>query len=521
MNNRTQTVLGINGQTPLAVPGSGKTTAITARVGYMIFCGGIAPENILTVTYSVAAARDMKKRFDGVFGGGIKTQFRTIHGLCALIIRAYEKLIDTKAFELVDKESSVYEAIRKLYTELSGEYPPDGMIKDIKTQITYAANMLLDESELPDIEFGNVKFREIFKKYKTYKMQNRIMDFDDQLLFALKILKSYPAILKSVRNRYKYINVDEAQDTSKIQYEIIRLIVGKKGNIFMVGDEDQSIYGFRAAYPQALLDFKKIYPEANVLLLEKNYRSTGEITDHAGRFIKKNKERYEKEMTAQREKGSAPSLTVLGDVSEQYEYILKKAADDTAVLYRNTESVLPLVDLLEKKNMPYRVRGNDCAFFSHPIVTDIVYLLRLALNPQDKEAFGKVYYKLGCAVNKEKALRAYESDSPISYLIDKERDDNKNKKLIAVKHALDRAGKLESFQAIRYILTKTGYGRYLETRYKYETKTRILLALANQNPDVTSFIGRLTELKNILEADFEERRRTDAVNSSRKQGPRV
>lgn len=501
-------VCRVNGQTLLlAVPGSGKTTVITARVGYMIFCGNIPPENILTVTYSVAAARDMKARFENVFGEDIKTQFRTIHGLCALIIRAYERLNDTKAFSLLERDSKVYEIIRNLYVELAGEYPPDGMVKDIRTQITYAGNMLLDESELPDIDFGNVKFKEIFKKYKLYKLQNKVMDYDDQLLFALKILKSYPSILRSARQRYKYVNVDEAQDTSRIQHEIIRLIVGKSGNIFMVGDEDQSIYSFRAAYPKALTEFKKTYPEAEIMFLEKNYRSTGAITEHACNFIRRNKERYDKKMTAHREQGEIPVLTMPGDIAEQYSYIAGKAREcgETAVLYRSTESVIPLVDLLEKQKIPYFIRENDCAFFSHPIVTDIVNLLTLSQDPQNKEAFIKVYYKLGCAVTKEKALRAYKSDFPLAYLIEKESDDQKNKKLISLKGSLDRAGKLESFFAIKYILMRTGYGRYVASRYKNETKTRILLALARQNPDISVFLERLNCLKGIIEKGSEQK----------------
>lgn len=492
-----------NGQTLLlAVPGSGKTTVITAKVGYLIFGMNIAPENILTVTYSVSAAHDMKKRFESIFGENIKTQFRTIHGLCALIIRAYERFNDTTAFELIDKDSKIFEIIKNIYIEMTNSYPADGVIKDIKTQITYAGNMMLNDDKLPDIKFGGVKFAEIYKKFKEYKIKNRQMDFDDQLLFAYRILKTYPNILSSVRNRYRYINVDEAQDTSRIQHEIIRLIVGEKGNIFMVGDEDQSIYGFRAAYPKALLEFKKVYPDGEILLMEKNYRSTLPIIEKADAFIKLNKGRFEKNMQAARQEGECPVLTMLGDIDEQYEYILKKAKESEesfTVLYRNTESVIPLVDMLEKSGVDYQIRENDCVFFSHPIVTDILNILKLAQDPHDVAAFSAVYYKFGCAVMKEKAINACKTNDPIAYLIEKEYDEKKHAKLLALRQALQKACQYDSFYAIKYILCRTGYGVYLRTKFKNETKMRIIIAIAKQNPNLEAFTERLEYLKSRIE----------------------
>ena len=224
-------------------------------------------------------------------------------------------------------------------------------------------------------------------------------------------LRKSPETLQYFRNLYSYICVDEAQDTSRIQHEIIRLIAGGRDNLFMVGDEDQSIYGFRAAYPEALLSFEKDHPSAKVLLMEENFRSDGKIVEAADRFIQKNILRHEKHMTAARQALTDIQRIAVQNRRAQYDHLVKVAEEcrtQTAVLYRNNESVLPLVDRLERQGLPYRLRNAEPTFFTHRTVLDIRSIISYAMNPKDADLFLQIYYKIGTYIKKADAVRICE-----------------------------------------------------------------------------------------------------------------
>lgn len=177
---------------------------------------------------------------------------------------------------------------------------------------------------------------------------------------------------------------------------LIKLLVGDRGNIFMVGDEDQSIYRFRGAFPQALMDFKDTYANPYILWMETNYRSTPEIVNTAAEFIRKNQNRYPKSMVAHRQSGEAVQRIDVASRTKQYAYLLETASKqptDTAVLYRDNDSALPLIDLFERKGIPYRCPKREFRFFSHKIVTDVTAFMKLQQNPADTEAFKQIYYK--------------------------------------------------------------------------------------------------------------------------------
>lgn len=300
----------------LAVPGSGKTTVLVTRLGYMIYCAGIAPEKILTVTYTVAAARDMSARFCSSFGNELKGRmaFRTINGICAKIIQYYGNRIGKSAFSLASENEGINKMLSDTFRRTQEAYATESDLKGIRTLITYIKNRMLTGEEIRELdEETGVKISEIYKAYCKEMYSQHLMDYDDQMLYAYNILRKSPETLEYFQNKYTYICVDEAQDTSKIQHAIIRLLAGSRDNLFMVGDEDQSIYGFRAAYPEALLSFEKDHPGARVLLMEKNFRSNGEIVAAADRFIQKNILRHEKHMTASREAGAGIEEITLKD----------------------------------------------------------------------------------------------------------------------------------------------------------------------------------------------------------------
>ena len=260
----------------LAVPGSGKTTVLVSRVGYLCLARGIPPEQILTMTYTVAAARDMRTRFTALFGeqAAQRLEFRTINGVCSQIIRTYERRLGRTAFTLLEDAGQRGALLGELYRAQTGEFAAESTVKALMTAVTYAKNQMLTGEELAQVQVEGVEFSKIFRDYEQALRQSRRMDYDDQMVYALRILRQHPRILEEFQGRFRYFCVDEAQDTSRIQHRIIRMLAGQSQNLFLVGDEDQSIYGFRAAWPQALMEFRQIYPEGEVLLEPKTPQMT-------------------------------------------------------------------------------------------------------------------------------------------------------------------------------------------------------------------------------------------------------
>ncbi len=490
----------------LAVPGSGKTTVIVARLGYMILQKKINPKHILTMTYNVSAAQDMKSRFISKFGD-FEVEFRTINGFCAMVIYHYERIKNSKAFKLM-QEHEFSKIIKSLYINMTSEFPSEATIKEVKTKLNYSRNMMLKKEEIKKIKIGKLDFYQFYEKYKNYKLQNKIMDYDDQMEFALKILLNNPNILDYYQNRYPYINVDEAQDTSKIQHIIIRLLASKYKNIFMVGDEDQSIYGFRASYPQALLEFTKIYPKASLLLMEKNYRSTKEIVHHANLFIKLNKNRHDKNMITDNIDKPSIKHTILKDLNRQYKYILDIANESNtqvALLYRNNDSAIPLIDLFDKNNINYKIKEIDSLFFSNPTILDIINIINFSFDFSNYEIFEQIYYKLNIIIKKsilEEAIHIFKNIKSKSILdcllLTNEIESWQKRKVINLKQELTKIKHLKSYMAIKYITETMGYSEYMRANGKDEGKVYTILALANQNPELNIFINRLPILESII-----------------------
>lgn len=494
----------------LAVPGSGKTTVLVARLGYMIYGLGIAPENILTVTYTVAATRDMAARFTSVFGQEYagRLEFRTINGICARIIQYCASSLGKTAYELVTDEKLLSDILIGIYRDVVGEYPTESDVKAVRTRITYAKNMMLTKDELRELDEEGVPYSEMYLRYCAELKSRGWMDYDDQMVYAYRLLKAIPEALEHFQERYRYICVDEAQDTSKIQHVIIAMLAGRGGNLFMVGDEDQSIYGFRAAYPEALMNFGKDHLGAKVLLMEDNFRSSGRIVAAAGRFIKKNIHRYEKNMKASREVGNYIRQIAVKSRKGQYSYLLKMAEDcrsETAILYRDNESALPLVDMFERKGIPYRIRSADYTFFSNRVVMDIVNIIKFAMEPTDTELFSKIYFKIGTYLSKAAMEELCENSvvygcnvlaaAPLC----KKLHPQTVKSCKAMKTHMENLLTESADKGIYRIVHFMGYGDYLERMKIKDHKVEILEALGANIGTVAQLPDRLQELQQLLQ----------------------
>lgn len=494
----------------LAVPGSGKTTVLVTRLGYMVYCKGIDPGKILTVTYTVAATKDMAKRFAGYFGNDMaeRLEFRTINGICAKIIQYYGKMVGRTAFELVRDEKMTAGLLSKIYQQVQHEFATESDLKNVRTLITYIKNMMLSEEEILKLdEKEEMKISVIYKEYCRQLREHHLMDYDDQMVYAYTMLRKFPQLLEHFQNLYPYICVDEAQDTSKIQHAIIALLASKTENLFMVGDEDQSIYGFRAAYPEALLSFEKNHANARVLLMEDNFRSNASIVEAADQFIQKNTLRHEKHMRATKERMEEIKEISLKSRKAQYSYLMKVAdgcTTQTAVLYRDNECILPLVDLLERNNIPYQMRNAELTFFSHRTVLDVVNIMKLALNPKDTEAFLQVYYKIGTYLRKQEAMRiaeiSEEKDLPV---LDVAADyQGLSGHVIgcvkSVRTHLQNMLQESGDKAVNRISQYMGYRDYLNRIGISDSKLEILRMLGAREESPERLVKRLEELKSII-----------------------
>jgi superfamily I DNA/RNA helicase len=494
----------------LAVPGSGKTTAVVTRLAYMILCREIAPERILTLTYTAAATRDMADRFAGRFGGELaqRLEFRTINGICARVIYYYGRQTGREAFRLVTDEKQILRLLAEIYQQTEGGYATENDRKTVRTLITYIKNMMLTEEEIRRLEDrAQIKISRIYQMYHAEMRKRGLMDYDDQMTYAYTILRHSPQTLQYFRDCYPYLCVDEAQDTSRIQHAIIALLAGGQGNLFMVGDEDQSIYGFRAAYPQALLQFEKEHPGAKVLLMEENFRSAKSIVQAADSFIQKNMLRHRKKMRAFRtDRGTVRAIEV-GSRYAQYSYLVKAAADcrnRTAVLYRDNESMLPLADLLERKGIPYQVKNADPGFFTSRIVTDIRQIIRFAQHPEDTGLFLQIYYKIGTYLSKEKAQAACSLsrerqipvlDAAVRFL---PMTSGTEKSVRHIRGQLSALLTDPADRGISRIIKEMGYAAYLERAGLNENKLYILRSLSYREQSPESLLTRLDELAQIL-----------------------
>ena len=530
----------------LAVPGSGKTTVLVTRLGYMIYAKGIAPEKILTVTYTVAATEDMAARFASLFGTEMadRLTFKTINGICAGIIHTYGRKTGRTPFALLNDEKVIADTLAKIYQKTERTYATESDLQTVRTLITYIKNSMLTEAEIRELDkTADMKISAIYKEYNTWLREQKLMDYDDQMVYAYTMLQRFPELLSLYQDKFPYLCVDEAQDTSKIQHAIIALLSSRTENLFMVGDEDQSIYGFRAAYPEALLSFEKNHPGAKVLLMEENFRSGAGIVKAADTFIQKNTLRHKKHMRATKDGEEVVKEIAVKTRDDQYRYLAAVAENcaaaqtggatgnvtadragsmignvtegkagsmtvgtshTVAVLYRDHECALPLIDLLERKEIPYRMRNAEISFFTHRAVLDVLNIMKLAMHPKDAETFLQVYYKINTYIRKEDALqiaRISETqdisvwNAAVRYhgLSDYTMSSVQNTRMHMQQLLTERGDK-----AVKRILYYMGYQEYLERCGLKADKIEILRILGSREDSMAGLLQRLRELQDIL-----------------------
>jgi len=496
----------------LAVPGSGKTTVITTRVAYLIFCERVPPGQILTLTFSAAAAAEMRDRFSKKFGADLaaSVDFRTIHSFCYWVIRKYAGRYGYTIPELVTDNSRI---IRKLCLSEFYQNPDDNAVRQLAQYISYCKNRLTEPIELDSIQLADLDFLRFYEAYESFLRRNDLMDFDDQLILADRLIDAHPDILARLQDRFRYINVDEAQDNSYLQHKIICRLSSHYDRLFMVGDEDQSIYGFRAAYPEALVDFGKDHPNAEIMFMETNYRCCKVIADAALKVIRSNQNRYDKQMETVHARGAVVRKK-LRDSRKQYGYLLReiekslKRGRQVAVLYRNHTSGIPLFDLLDRKGIPFSGEF-DTYFFEDRLVKDLEYALRLAANPWDLEAYSQIYWKLGLNTTKNQYMKVV-SDirkgkrGTIFERLAEVSDGSFAEKILEFGDDMSEIGGMEPYDALENINSlfylqwiRHQENKGIESYAGMEEKYLTLLALAAEQKTIGGFLERLKQLGKI------------------------
>lgn len=402
----------------LAVPGSGKTTLLLARTVSLVFNQGIAPNKILTMTFSKAAAKDMEERYMQRYYPHFKynLKFSTIHSFSYRVLKTHRQK-KGQALSLIDGDGpSKFELLTQIYRHLKNEYLGEEAYEELSNAISYAKNMML----LPD-EFAKAGLKfpmagEIFTAYEKHKQKMGLIDFDDMISETLAALQENVQLLNSVREAYPYIQVDETQDTSKLQHELIKLIAYPHNNLFVVADDDQSIYGFRGAFPDLILDFESIYKGSKRYLLNLNYRSKNEILKACSASIGNNTKRYPKKLVGVHGEGGTAKLLYFEGIDERNDHlehlILTQLEEnknlgpgqtprDIGILYRNHMSALSVVDRLMSHEIPFALKDGKQKISDKWLVKDINAFLAWSEDLSDLSAFEKVCYRTNARISKQ------------------------------------------------------------------------------------------------------------------------
>ena len=508
----------------LACPGSGKTTTMIMRIGYLIEEKKVNPKRIKAITFSRASARDMTERFTRFFPLSSRVDFSTIHSLAFTIARTYLEKIGT-TYELIEGGGTGRQSVNKtfllkgIYKEVLKEDCTDDELSSLSTFISSIKNRLIPIGKWDDLKGPVEKAGRIAKKYEQYKMRTKghlLLDFDDMLTIAEQALREDEELGEYFRSLYDYLLTDESQDTSLVQHKIVEHLVAHHGNLCVVADDDQSIYTWRGAEPDYLLDFKRVYPDAQVLMMERNYRSSKEIVEMSSKFIKRNKIRYPKDMHTENGKVGPIYIKQLNNPKQQLEYVTyellgEKNLNEIAILFRNNSSSTMFVSELHRRGIPFYMKDADDKFFSHWIVEDILNFMRLSFNIERKDVFAKIIMKMNLFISRN-MLTTFENTETTGNVFDAfiqtvELKDSQAKKLADYKKGYAVIPDMRPERVIQLIRNDFGYEAGLKSRaekfgYRFDSLLRILDTLegiASQLRTMVEFATRLKELEQAVQ----------------------
>ena len=456
----------------LAGPGSGKTAVITHRTKNLITKHHVKPSEILVITFTKAAANEMKERFNSLMKDErVNVSFGTFHAVFFTILKYAYRFTSAN----IADESVRYGFIREILSYYRLEYKDENeFIGNLLAEISLIKNSRIDIENFYSGVCGEEIFRDIYKKYETRLKENRLIDFDDMLSYTYELFKERPDILALWQNKYKYILIDEFQDINRLQYEIIKMLAAPQNNLFIVGDDDQSIYHFRGARPEIMLNFTKDYPKAETVLLNVNYRCSKNILRTAMEVIGCNTRRFKKQLDTPNEEGMPVTCKEFDNPREEYMCVvaaLKKRMErgedllNTAILLRTNQESEGLINVLMEYQVPFTMKEQLPNLFRHWICRALLAYLEMAAGDRSRKNFLEIMNRPNRYISREalnssqinfNELREYYKDK--DWMCDR---------ITTLETHLRILGTLSPFAAINFIRKGMGFEEYLREYAQY------------------------------------------------------
>lgn len=460
----------------LAGPGSGKTLTIAKRIEYLIMKHKVRPEEILVITFTKYAAWEMKNRTRSICGpSSYAVTFGTFHGIYYGILKWANRLNQSNL--LSDEEK--YRILREILPGIDWDQEPEAdeekdYLQELAIEIGNVKNNCMDIEEYEPVKYTTEKFRKLYRTYEETKKKYRKIDFEDMLIQCRDLFMKRPDILKKWQEKFQYILVDEFQDVNQAQYDVVRMLAAPQDNLFVVGDDDQSVYGFRGAKPGIMMEFMKDYPKARQILLDVNYRSSGYIVKGALRVIGNNKIRFEKKIEAFRKPDETVHVQEVKDPVQEAEYVLERIREyrekgvsytEMAVLYRTNVDARAMSELMTEYQIPFVMKEHLNNIYEHFIALDMISYLRLSQGEYDRKYFLQIANRPNRYLTREsmktgnvsyESLRRYYRDK--DWMVDRIDQLEWDMKMICDK---------TPYAAIQYVRKRMGYDEFLKEYAAY------------------------------------------------------
>ena len=460
----------------LAGPGSGKTLTIAKRIEYLIMKHKVRPEEILVITFTKYAAWEMKNRTRSICGpSSYAVTFGTFHGIYYGILKWAYRLNQSNL--LSDEEK--YRILREILPGIDWDQEPEAdeekdYLQELAIEIGNVKNNCMDIEEYEPVKYTTEKFRKLYRTYEETKKKYRKIDFEDMLIQCRDLFMKRPDILKKWQEKFQYILVDEFQDVNQAQYDVVRMLAAPQDNLFVVGDDDQSVYGFRGAKPGIMMEFMKDYPKARQILLDVNYRSSGYIVKGALRVIGNNKIRFKKKIEAFRKPDETVHVQEVKDPVQEAEYVLERIREyrekgvsytEMAVLYRTNVDARAMSELMTEYQIPFVMKEHLNNIYEHFIALDMISYLRLSQGEYDRKYFLQIANRPNRYLTREsmktgnvsyESLRRYYRDK--DWMVDRVDQLEWDMKMICDK---------TPYAAIQYIRKRMGYDEFLKEYAAY------------------------------------------------------
>ncbi len=496
-DKQKEAVLAVEGPClVIAGAGSGKTKVLTHKIAYLISQKNIKPWNILAITFTNKAASEMKQRVENIIGDAAAEMWMgTFHSICVRILRRYIDRIgfDTSflIFDSSDQRTVVKECLKTLQID-------DKMFTDrsVLSEISNAKNEMLTPKAYQTKYAGDYRKEKIGQIYELYQKklrENNSLDFDDIINYTIDILSENPDVLEYYTEKFKYVLVDEYQDTNKAQFTLVSILASRYGNITVVGDNDQGIYSFRGADITNILNFEKDFPGTNIIKLEQNYRCTGNILKAANAVIKNNENKYEKKLWTQNEEGSLPCLYQAEDEYDEARYIVEQIhhlktqeylkPQDFVILYRMNAQSRAIEDILRREDIPYKVVGG-VKFYERKEIKDTIAYLRLIHNTADNLSLRRIINEPKRGIGKtslDNIAQISDQTGASMYEIIKHAEEyglnrvkaNSQEFITLIEELRVKQQELSISDLLKEVLNKSGYTKALELENTIEAETRI------------------------------------------------